>query len=126
MGYDAANLVINAGTLEFTGTDGVMGEAASNGANNKRAFTVGATGATLLNNTSATWSIYRDTDTTEYNPIYNGNLTFSGTGNFQYENVISGAIALTKTGSGTLTLAGSNTYTGSTTINGGTLVLPRS
>ncbi|NCV93256.1 MAG: hypothetical protein EBW30_10945, partial [Synechococcaceae bacterium WB7_3xG_012] len=48
--YHASNLVINGGTLEFTGTDGVMGEAASNGAANKRAFTVGASGATLLNN----------------------------------------------------------------------------
>jgi autotransporter-associated beta strand protein len=32
-----------------------------------------------------------------------------------------GTIALTKTGSGTMTLSGANTYTGATTLNGGTL-----
>lgn len=54
-------------------------------------------------------------------------LTFQGTGNFN----VSGAIldgtstvtvlALTKTGSGTLTLSGVNTYSGATTVMGGTL-----
>ena len=53
--YHASNLVINGGTLEFTGTDGVMGEDDDNNGANKRAFTVGASGATLLNNTINTW-----------------------------------------------------------------------
>jgi autotransporter-associated beta strand protein len=45
--------------------------------------------------------------------------TTSGTLNVS--GVISGAFALTKTGTGTLTYAGSNTYTGATTVSAGTL-----
>ena len=119
LSYDASNLIINGGSLEFTGTDGVMGDAASNGTDNKRAFTVGASGATLLNNTANTWSIWQDTGTAANNPVYNGDLTIHGSGNFSFNAVISGSINLTKTGSGTLLLSGNNTYTGQTNINAG-------
>ena len=43
----------------------------------------------------------------------NGTSTFSG--------VISGALALTKSGAGIITLTGANSYTGSTSLSGGTL-----
>jgi len=44
-----------------------------------------------------------------------------GTANMTLNGVISGAYALTKVGSGTLTLGASNTYTGGTTVSDGTL-----
>jgi autotransporter-associated beta strand protein len=47
--------------------------------------------------------------------------TTSGTLNLS--GVISGAFAVTKSGSGTLTLSGANTYTGATTVSAGTLQL---
>jgi fibronectin-binding autotransporter adhesin len=40
-----------------------------------------------------------------------------------YDGILSGAMSLTKSGSGTLTLNGENTFSGTTTITGGTLKL---
>jgi hypothetical protein len=54
----------------------------------------------------------------------NGPVTFSVTPASQtlrISGAIAGAFGLTKTGGGTLLLAGTNTYSGSTTVSGGTL-----
>ncbi|MEJ5025574.1 autotransporter outer membrane beta-barrel domain-containing protein [Brucella anthropi] len=50
-----------------------------------------------------------------------GNLTLDQSFDTLFSGVVDGSGALTKTGSGTLTLAGVNSYTGQTVVSGGTL-----
>jgi len=52
-----------------------------------------------------------------------GALEIYATGNSTYSGAIGGASTLTKTGSGTLTLAGTNAYSGNTTISSGNLTV---
>ena len=66
-------------------------------------------------------SIWEDTDDADKNPVYNGNLTFDGSGDFSYNAPITGSIAVTKNGSGNLALNASNAFSGNTTINNGDL-----
>jgi autotransporter-associated beta strand protein len=121
--YDGGT-TIEAGTLQL-GNNSALGSASG-------ALTVNG-GLLNINNTTVTIGNLDGTGGTIAN---NGNaartLTIgsgNGTGG-TYQGVIAnntnagtGNLALTKTGSGTITLSGSNTYTGSTAINGGTLVL---
>jgi len=127
-------LSINNGTVQLTtgndrlptGTTVSLGQAASgnlgtfnlNGLNQQIAGLNSTTGtnATASNNTvtSASAAI----------------LTLGGSGTYSYgdgsngnSGVISGAISVVKSGSGTQTFGDANTYTGTTTISGGTLAL---
>lgn len=76
--------------------------------------------ANELTNSSGTLSTL--TVNTTANQTF-GRTTSSFTGSENYTGVITGNIALVKSGSATLTLTGTNTYTGATTINSGTLAL---
>lgn len=92
---DAANLGDPSGAITFGG--GVLRPTTVNATLGSRAITLLAGGGTL--------------DTNGFN------LTIGPA------NSISGAGKLTKTGLGTLSLAGSNTYGGGTVVNGGALVI---
>ena len=65
-------------------------------------------------------------DTAAYT-VQNNALTFGAAGSIvanqdaTISSVITGSVAITKTGAGTLTLSGTNTYTGATIISNGTL-----
>jgi autotransporter-associated beta strand protein len=133
--------------LTFSGDDsgftGVMNSAAS-GSNDRWRFNSATAGSA-----NAAWSLNNNaTDGYGFNfatgTIYFGSLSGSGTfrndlagtvtlsvGALNTSTTFSGIIianstsilALTKTGTGTLTLTGANTYTGATTITGGRLAV---
>jgi autotransporter-associated beta strand protein len=119
LGYHQANLVLNGGTLRYTGGTNPTGEG--------RGFTIGAGGATLESTapTGQVWNINDDSRSVTYGIASNGGaLTLSGSGDGRLTKALAGTGALVKNGSGTWTLDATNTYSGSSTVNGGTLVLP--
>jgi autotransporter-associated beta strand protein len=115
---------INAGTIDATSST------ALGNANNQlivnTSGTLNMSGVSLsVGNLTGTGGVITSTSTS-------GTRTFTigsgdtGGGNFQgiIQNGTTGSTtALTKTGTGTITLSGSNTYTGATIINNGTLFL---
>ena len=108
--FTGTNQVITGATLQV-GSSGALGNAA-NGVTlsggtlqETSSFTVASTHGITLANGGGGGTI----DTQANNVTYNGVIAGTGTD------------ALTKAGSGTLSLGGANTYVGATNINGGTL-----
>ena len=114
----AANLVINGGTLQYTG-----GTVSTN-----RAFTLGTaggaldasgTGAVTFSNTTAV--AFSGTGTRTL--IFTGNNTGANTLAAVLTDQGGNATSVTKNGVGEWVLTGNNTFSGTATVNGGTLKL---
>jgi len=116
--YGRNRLVVNGGTIEYTGASnlnpGDPGSASRN-------LTVGTGGATLRASSSAgqTWTI----SAANGNLLNDNGLTLDGAGAGEIQKVIEGTGGVTKSGAGTWTLSGANTYLGATTVSSGTLSL---
>ena len=122
----ASNLVLDGGTLQYTGA----------AINTDRLFTVGAGeagGATGTLDASGTGALnFTNTGAIAYGSGA-GARTLGLTGTSTAANTLAsligdngaGMVSVTKSGAGSWTLTGANTYTGATTVNGGTLKLAR-
>lgn len=126
---------INNGTIQLhsgndrlpTGTTVNLGQAGSpnlgeldlNGQNQQVAgltSTTGTNASTTLKNTV--------TSSTAATLTLGGSGTYAyGDGSLTNSGVLTGALAVSKTGSGTQTLGDANSYTGNTAVNGGTLLV---
>ena len=114
----AANLVLDGGTLQYTG----------GGASTERLFTLGLTGGSTLDASGTGALIFGNTGAIAFSSANNsvylalaGTNTGANTLAALLGNNGTGSVSLIKSGTGTWTLTGANTYTGATTINGGVL-----
>jgi autotransporter-associated beta strand protein len=114
--YSRDRLVVNGGSIEYTGASNFNpGDAGSSSRN----LTIGTGGATLKASSTAgqTWTISSGNG----NLVNNSGLTLDGAGAGEIQNVIEGTGSVAKTGTGTWTLSGTNTYSGDTTVSAGVL-----
>ncbi|MBT8603072.1 hypothetical protein G6662_00585 [Polynucleobacter paneuropaeus] len=117
----AANLVINSGTLQYTG--GTSGQTLTT----DRLFTIGASGATIDASGTGALTFGNSGSIAFSSGTSTPTLTLTGNGTATLTPILGNAgtstyiTALTKTSSGTWTLGGADTYSGGTTISAGTL-----
>jgi autotransporter-associated beta strand protein len=122
--YNPARLVINGGTVRFTG--GAAGAPQNpSEAPYGPGFTIGASGATLdAAKADDTWMVRNDSRGT--GPVASaagGALTLTGVGNGVFDKVLPGTGALVKNGTGIWTLTQANTSTGAISVAAGTLLV---
>ena len=116
----ASNLVINGGTLQYTGA----------ATSSNRLFTIGTTAGSAIDASGTGTLSFTNTGSIVLNGTNTARtftLTGSNTGANTFASILTdngtGATSLTKSGAGTWVLSGANTYTGATTITAGTLRL---
>ena len=111
----ASNLVIDGGTLAFTGSSGAT----------NRLFTIGTNGGAIDASGSVTLTFTNGGNIALSGTNTARTLKLTGTNSGYLYSVLgdngTGKTSLIKDGTGTWTLANASTYTGSTTINAGTL-----
>ena len=113
----AGNLVLNGGTLRYTGA----------GASTDRLFTLGVAAGSRLESAGTGTLVFGNPGAIAFTDSGARTLTLGGSGDGSLAAALGdgtgGATSLTKTGAGTWTLAGTNTFTGTVTVSQGTLRL---
>ena len=111
---DAENLIFNGGALIYTGAE----------QSTDRLFTIGSDGAEIDASGTGTLT-FSDDGSLSISGSGSRTLTLSGSNTDEntLSPVISGAVAVIKTGDGTWVLAGTNTATGTTNVDEGMLLV---
>ena len=112
--FGAGNLVLDNGTIRYTGS--------TTTGRPDRGFTIGAGGARMEAEGANTWLLDKGRNFGIASGA-GGRLTLGGSGNGAMTMDLGGTGGLTKTGAGTWTVGGTNAYSGTTIVDGGKLVL---